>query len=303
MAMAGGRSSGRISRAEKYLPYVLIIPAFAIAGLVLLYPLINGVALSFTDYSLIKPTTNFIGLQNYRNIFTDPVYWEVLFNSLFIVIISVAIQMSLGLAVALLLNKRIPFRGVFRSSVFLIWIVPMIVVSLLWLIIFNSEFGILNYVLKSMGIVDNYVDWLGKTWPAKFALIMVYGWRGVPYFMVMILAGLQTVPTTITDAATIDGANSFQRFFIIILPFIKHILILAALLSTVRLFQDITLIFILTSGGPVYSTTTLAIHVYKLAFDSFQMGKAASIGVTWLILLFFLAIFYVRMVTQNEFRK
>jgi multiple sugar transport system permease protein len=119
----------------------------------------------------------------------------------------------------------------------------------------------------------------------------------------MILAGLQTVPTTITDAATIDGANSFQRFFIIILPFIKHILILAALLSTVRLFQDITLIFILTSGGPVYSTTTLAIHVYKLAFDSFQMGKAASIGVTWLILLFFLAIFYVRMVTQSEFRK
>jgi len=288
---------------EKALPYLLLLPAFCIAGVVLVYPLINGVVLSFTGYQLIRPEYNWVGLNNYISIFTDPIYWEVFINSIFIIFTSVAVQLLVGMAIALLLNKKLPFRGLFRSGVFIIWIIPMIVVSLLWMILYNSEFGMFNFVLKQTGLIEKFIPWLGKPWPSRFAIIIAYGWRGVPFFMIMILSGLQTIPGDIMDAAKIDGANAVQRFFMIVIPFIKHIVFLSCLLSIVRLFQDITLIYILTNGGPVYATTTFGLHVYKEAFNSFQMGRAASIGVTWLLFLMVLSVFYVRMVTRNEFRK
>ena len=288
---------------QKSFPIIILLPALIIGGIVLVYPLINGVLLSLTNYTTYVPKYNWVGIKNFITLFRDPIYWEVIFNSFFIVFLSVTVQASFGMIISLLLNSDVPFRGFFRSCIFIIWIIPMIVVSLLWMIIFNSEFGILNYVLVKLGLIKENIFWLGQPWPAKFALIITYGWRGVPFFMVMLLAALQTIPQDIIDASKIDGATNIKRFRFITIPFIKHILLLSCLLSTVRLFQDITLIYILTNGGPMYSTTTLAIHVYKEAFTSMFIGKAAAIGVTWLIILFTLAIFYVRMVTKTEFRK
>jgi multiple sugar transport system permease protein len=285
------------------LPYLLLVPAFLIAGFVLIYPLVNGVALSLTSYSLIDPGYRWVGLKNFRDILSDPVYWEVFLNSILIIFTAVLVQLILGLVVALLLNTEVPLRGVFRSSVFIIWIIPMIVVSLLWMVMYNSEFGILNYLLKRFGLIGRYINWLGRPWPAQAAHIITHGWRGVPFFMVMILAALQTIPADIVDAARIDGAGTVQRFLVITVPFIRHIVLLSCLLSVVRLFQDITLTLILTQGGPIYATTTLGVHVYKEAFVTFQMGRAAAIGVTWLLFLILLAAVYVRMVTRTEFRK
>jgi len=287
----------------KIYPYLLLLPTFIIAGVVLIYPLVNGIVLSFTSYTMLKPQYDWVGFKNFIHLFKDPVYWEVFFNSFFIVFTAVLIQVTLGLTIALLLNTSLPLRGFFRGSVFIIWIVPMMVVSLLWMIIYNSEFGILNYILKSIGIIEDYISWLGRPWPAKFSIIITHGWRGIPFFMVMILAALQTIPQDIVDAGKIDGAGALQRFIYITIPYINHILLLACLLSVVRLFQDITLIYILTLGGPMNSTTTLSVYVYKQAFQSYQVAKAAAIGLTWLILLFILAGFYVRLVTRSEFRK
>ncbi len=294
---------GKLQLQPRFLPYLLLIPAFLIAGFVLIYPLVNGVALSLTSYSLIDPGYRWVGLENFRDILTDPVYWEVFLNSILIIFTAVVIQLVVGLVVALLLNTEVPLRGLFRSAVFIIWIIPMIVVSLLWMVMYNSEFGILNYLLKRLGLIDQYINWLGQPWPAQAAHIITHAWRGVPFFMVMILAALQTIPADIVDAARIDGAGSLQRFRVITVPFIRHIVLLSCLLSVVRLFQDITLTFILTNGGPVYATTTLGVHVYKEAFVSFQMGRSAAIGVTWLLFLILLAVAYVRMVTRTEFRK
>jgi multiple sugar transport system permease protein len=287
----------------RLLPYLLLVPAFLIAGIVLVYPLVNGIVLSLTSYSLIEPGYRWVGLANFRDVLSDPVYWEVFRNSILIIFAAVAVQLIVGLAVALLLNTQVPLQGVFRSSVFVIWIIPQIVISLLWMVMYNSEYGILNYVLKRLGLIGQYINWLGRPWPAQAAHIITHGWRGVPFFMVMILAALQTIPSDIVDAALIDGAGTLQRFWVITIPFIRHIVLLSCLLSVVRLFQDITLTFILTQGGPVYATTTLGVHVYKEAFVGFQMGRAAAIGVTWLLFLVLLAVAYVRMVTRTEFRK
>jgi len=292
-----------LSLTDRALPYLLLVPALLVGGVVLVYPLVNGILLSFTSYTFIQPQYKWIGVRNFASLFKDPIYWEVLLNTVTLTFSAVILQLALGLALALLLNSSIPFRGGFRGGVFFIWIMPEIVAALIWMIMLNSEFGILNFLLQWLGIAKHNVVWLGRPLEAKASLIMVYAWRGTPFFMVMILAALQTVPSTIVDASKIDGANAVQRFFVIIIPYIRDIIILCCLLSVVRLFQDVTQVTILTNGGPIYSTTTLAVHVYKQAFVGLQMGRAASVGVTWLIFLFVLAVFYIRLVTKGEFRK
>lgn len=296
-----GRTTG-MTIGDRALPYLLLIPALVVGGIVLVYPLVNGVLLSFTGYTFIQPQYNWVGVKNFVTLFTSPIYWEVFLNTITLTFSAVALQLCMGLSLALLLNTELPGRGAFRSGIFFIWIIPEIVTAMVWMILLNSEFGMINFILKYIGLIRENVIWLGRPVEAKLSIIMVYAWRGTPFFMVMILAALQTIPSTIIDASKIDGAGSTQRFFKIVLPYIRDILILCCLLSVVRLFQDITQIVILTNGGPIYSTTTLAVHVYKEAFIGLQMGRAASIGVTWLIFLFILAIFYIRVVTKGEFR-
>ena len=291
------------NRRDASLPYLLLIPALAVAGIVLVYPLVNGILLSFTDYTIIRPVSRFVGIQNYINQFTNPVYWEIFGNSIVMVFTSVFFQVSIGLGMALLLNSALPLREVFRSLVFMIWIMPMIVVSLLWLVMFNSDFGIVNYILERLGLIGSFISWFGEPVAAKITIILAYMWRGTPFFMVMLLAALQTIPDSIIDAAKIDGAGGFQRFLHIIIPSIVEILILTSILSIVRLFQNIIFIQTLTGGGPLNATTTLAIEVYKKAFVSFRMGEASAIGVTWLLFLFFIGYFYLRIVTKREFQR
>ncbi len=174
------------------------------------------------------------------------------------------------------------------------------VVALLWMVMYNSEFGILNYFLQAAGLTDNNLAWLADPGLAKLAIIIIYAWRGVPFFMVMILAALQTIPKDIVEASKIDGAGAYKRFLAITLPFITGVLTLCCLLAIVRLFQDITQIFILTQGGPLYSTTTFAVYVYQNAFVNFDMGRAFAVGITWMLLLSVIAIFYVRLVTTHR---
>lgn len=288
---------------DRMFPYVLLIPALLVGGLVLAYPLINGLVLSLTGYTMINQTYSWVGLTNFVSNFQSPVYWEVFGNSVFIVFSAVLIQLVFGLSLALLLNSRVPGRNIFRSGIFLIWIQPEIVTALLWMIMFNSEFGILNFMLRELGLIDEFVIWLNDPQASKLALIMVYGWRGIPFHMILIIAGLQTIPQHIIEQSTIDGAGAFRRFWFITLPYIRDILILVSLLSVVRAFQDITQVFVLTNGGPVNATTTLAVHVYKLAFQNFQLANAAAVGVTWMAFLLIIAYFYIRIVTKKEFER
>jgi multiple sugar transport system permease protein len=290
------------SISEYAFPYLLVGPAFLISCLVLVYPLIHSIILSFTDYSLIRPKRfNWVGFENYLELFKSIEFWQILFNCVFIISLSVFTAASIGLSLALILNMNIYFRSFFRSAIFTIWIVPIMVISLLWMIIFNADFGILNYVLLQLGIIEDKIMWLGQRWPARFALIITYGWWGIPYYMVMMLAALQTIPKDIVEASIIDGAGAFRRFRKITLPYISPILLLCCLISTIRLFQDVTAIYTLTSGGPVNATTTLAMKVYVEAFRKFQMGSAASVGVTWMVLLLILANQYLKLVIKKEF--
>ena len=166
----------------KLFPYLLLLPALIIAGVVLVYPLVNGLRLSLTDYSLFSPQYRWVGFRNYLHLFRDPVYWEIVTNSFLIVLPAVALQLLLGLIVALLLNMEFPLRGFFRSAIFIIWVIPEMVVALLWMVMYNSEFGILNYILQSVGVTDRALTWLADPALSRLAIILIYAWRGVPFF-------------------------------------------------------------------------------------------------------------------------
>ncbi len=284
---------------DDLLPYLLLIPGFMISGLVIVYPLINGFLISLTDFSLINQETIFNSFKNYINIFTDQKFLLVFFNSVYIVFISVFWQLVFGLILALLLDAEILFKKIFRGSVFIIWIIPMIVVTLLYFVIFNTDYGILNVLMQRLHLISENIAWLGERWPARTALIIAYAWRGIPFFMVMLLAALQTVPTELIEASEIDGAKALDIFRYIKLPCILPIAFLSCLLSSISLFQDITATTIMTNGGPVYATTTVGLYIYKEAFQNFQMGQAAAVGIVWLFFLAILAFLYVSLLSKN----
>jgi multiple sugar transport system permease protein len=285
---------------EKIFPYLLLIPGFIISGIVIIYPLLNGIYMGFTDFSLINQIYVFNSFHNFIQIFTKPMFRLVFFNSLFIVFVSVFWQLTIGLILALLVDANIPGKKIFRSTIFIIWIIPMMVVTLLFFVIFNAEFGIFNYIMNRLNIINRNVAWLGEIWPARIALIITYSWRGIPFFMVLLFAALQTVPQELIEASQIDGAKDYHIFKYITVPFIIPIAGLACLLSSISLFQDITATFIMTNGGPVYATTTVGLYIYKKAFQNFQMGQASAVGTVWLLFMVLLAFLYVKLVSKNN---
>ncbi len=284
---------------EKMFPYLLLTPTIAIFIVVLLYPLVNGIVLSFTSYSLLRPNYNWVGLQNFRSIFSSPRYWGTVVNTVGIIGVVVVLQTLLGMSMALLLNRKFRLRGAARSVVFSIWVLPPVVVAQLWLIILNSQFGVLNFLLNEIGVLNEFLPWRARPGLARISIGLVFVWRGIPFFIVMILAALQGVSSNLIDAAKIDGATAVQRFRFVVLPTISRILVLCMLLSMIRLFQVVDVVFVLTGGGPVNATNTLALEVYRRAFEGFQFAEAAAVGVTWMVFLILLATLYVRQITRE----
>lgn len=264
---------------------LLLLPALVFAAIFLLYPLANGVYLSFTNASAMRPTHRFVGFSNYQYLLSTPEFYTVLLNSVILVGGAIVLSMVLGLALALLVNRKLPGISLFRAGVFQIWIVPWISVAILWGWIFNADYGIVNYLLLGAGLIAEPISWFSDPATARLVIVLGFAWRMIPFMMVVSLAALQSIPTEILDAASVDGATPVQRFIKIILPLLRPMLITLALLQLVKLFQEITLPWILTQGGPINATTTLSLYTYKLAFQQWDYGLAATAGTVWLVLL------------------
>ncbi|KKB11317.1 hypothetical protein VE25_13465 [Devosia geojensis] len=264
---------------------VLLLPALLFAGVFLVYPLANGVYLSFTNASALRPTSRFIGLGNYEYLLATPEFYIVLFNSVVLVGGAILLSMVAGLGLALLVNRRLPGVALFRAGVFQIWIVPWISVAILWGWIFNADYGIVNYMLMGIGIIDEPIGWFSGSTTARIVIVLGFAWRMIPFMMVVSLAALQSIPSEVLEAASVDGATPVQRFMRITLPLLRPMLVTLALLQLVKLFQEITLPWILTQGGPMNATSTLSLYTYKLAFQQWDYGLAAAAGTVWLVLL------------------
>jgi multiple sugar transport system permease protein len=279
---------------------LLFLPSSLLVGLFLIYPLVNGVWLGFTDASPLNRSLHFIGFENFADLLTDPKFWEVLWNSAFLIIASIVLSTVHGFVIALLLTSGIRLVGLFRTAVFQVWLVPWIAVAILWGWIFNSDYGVVNFLLMDIGVLDRPQKWLADPLLAQLVIISAFTWRQIPFMMVVSLAALQGIPRELREAASIDGAGYARQLGHIVLPLVRNVMMVVALLQTVRLFQEITLPWVLTQGGPINATTTLSLYAYKIAFERWDFGLASAVGTIWLVLLAIFAMIYVRLLVVER---
>ncbi|MGH0053737.1 MAG: carbohydrate ABC transporter permease [Sphaerochaetaceae bacterium] len=287
---------------ELFFAYSLLIPTILLLTVVIVIPLVESVYLSFTDTSLISfNTRNMIGLDNYRALLKSDTFHTIILNTLVIVLSTVAISLLLGLLLALLLDHA-PFARVLRGILIIPWLIPGVVIGIIWKWVLATEAGVLNYLLRSIGILDTNFAFLSNTKVTIWFVILVFIWTSVPYIMVTALAALQAVPKELEEAAIIDGTTSVQRFFSIVIPFITPILSTAIILRIIYTMQDFAIIWSLTAGGPGISTETFVINVYKTAFNSTKIGMACAVGVVWLLVLSVFVMIYFKIQKANEQR-
>lgn len=270
---------------------LLILPAALVVGFLILYPIINGIYLSFTNASPIKPgPIRFVGFDNYKFLLEDEVYYASVFNTSFIVFVSSMLAVIMGFLIALLLHFGVRrFAPLFRSLVFQIWVVPWICITILWGWLFNKDYGLINYLMTATSITESNMDILFDETGAQWAMIAGFTWRSIPFLMVIALAGLQSISTEIIEASDLDGAGFLSRIGHIIIPMVRNVLLVALLLDSVRFFQEMTLPLVLTQGGPVNATMVLSLFTYQLAFERWDFALASAAGTLWLLFLLLIA--------------
>ncbi len=275
----------RGARARQLLPiYGLLLPGLLLYGVWALYPLLNSFLLSFTDWSLTKPST-FVGLDNYTRALSDPLFWRSLSSTIGYTVVTVVGQLLLGLGAALLLNQRIPGRSVLRLIYYLPVITSWVIVSLVFLYLYNGQAGALNWLLKDvLGVIDKNVAWLAEPSTALWAIAVLGIWKGIGWTMVVFVAGLQSVPDDLYEAASMDGAGVWARFRYITLPFLRATSTFLLVVLTIGGFNVFISIFVMSSaatgtiGGPLNSTDVALTYLWKQAFTEIDLGYGAALS-------------------------
>jgi multiple sugar transport system permease protein len=279
--------------------FLLTLPALGLLGAVVLYPLIGALTTSLFKQSLVLPGRSFVGLDNFDAVLSQN-FWPVLQHTVVFTVGATVVPVLIGFALALALNTGLRGRAVLRGLFLMPWVIPGVVVSFVWMWIFNANYGLLNGLLVQLHLVDEPIAWLGGPTTAMAAVIVAKSWASFPWIMVMLLAGLQTVPGTLHEAAALDGAGPVNRFWHVTLPHLRGILGIVVLLEVIWNVQHFDMIYVLTNGGPAGSTTTFAVAVYDTAFKAFDLGNASALGALWLVLILALVVVYVRVSERGE---
>jgi multiple sugar transport system permease protein len=256
---------------------LFLIPAAAFLLLFLTYPLGLGVYLGFTD-AKIGRAGRWIGLENFVSIWDDDVVRLALFNTFFYTLVASVIKFALGLWLALLLNQRLPLKSVVRAVVLLPFIVPTALSAIAFWWIYDSQFSIVSWALMKLGLIDQYIEFLGEPWHARFATILANIWRGVPFVAICLLAGLQTISPSYYEAASLDGASAWQQLRHVTLPLLAPITAVVMTFSVLFTFTDFQLIYVLTRGGPLNATHLMATLSFQRAIPGGYLGEGAAIA-------------------------
>ncbi len=267
----------RLKSNRDWLGLWFMMPAMALLVLFLAYPLFLGVWLSFTD-ARIGRAGKFIGLENYEWLLDDKVFWLSVTNTLLYTIVASAAKFAIGLYLALLLNKHMPFKAIIRAVVLIPFIVPTVLSAIAFWWIYDSQFSILSWMLKKAGWITTNINFLGDPWNARWSTIFANVWRGIPFVAITLLAGLQTVSPSLYEAATLDGASGWQRFRYVTYPILTPIIAVVMTFSVLFTFTDFQLIWAMTRGGPVNATHLMATLSYQRAILGGNMGEGAAIA-------------------------
>lgn len=259
------------------LGFIFMLPAAALLLLFLTYPLGLGMWLGLTDKK-IDGTGGFIGLGNFISLAQDSVFLLSIFNTILYTVVASIIKFALGLYLALLLNNRMPFKAMIRAIVLLPFVVPTVLSAIAFWWIYDAQFSIISWVLVKWGWIDRYIDFLGQPWNARWSVIAANIWRGIPFVAITLLAGLQTISPALYEAATLDGATPWQRFWHITLPVLSPIIAVVMTFSVLFTFTDFQLIYVITRGGPLNATHLMATLSFQRAITGGQLGEGAAIA-------------------------
>lgn len=268
----------RIQNNRNALGLLFMVPAAVLLLLFLTYPLGLGIWLGFTD-TKIGRAGEFVGLENYVFLFGDSVARLSLFNTILYTSVASVLKFLLGLWLALLLNKHLPFQSFFRAVILLPWIVPTALSAIAFWWIYDSQFSVISWVLMRMGLIDTYINFLGDPWMARASTIAANVWRGIPFVAISLLAGLQTISPSLYEAASIDGATPWQQFRNITLPMLTPIIAVVMTFSVLFTFTDFQLIYVLTRGGPLNATHLMATLSFQRAIPGGALGEGAALAI------------------------
>jgi multiple sugar transport system permease protein len=260
-----------------WLSFWFMLPAAGFLILFLAYPLGLGTWISFTDARIGRSGT-FVGLENYEWLWDDSVFWMSVFNTLLYTGVASAFKFAIGLYLALLLNQHLPFKAIIRAVVLIPFIVPTVLSAIAFWWLFDSQFSIISWSLRKLGVIATNIDFLGDPWNARWSVIFANIWRGIPFIAITLLAGLQTVQPSLYEAAVIDGANRWQMFRHITYPLLTPIIAVVMTFSVLFTFTDFQLIWAMTRGGPVNATHLMATLSYQRAIQSGYLGEGAAIS-------------------------
>jgi multiple sugar transport system permease protein len=276
--------------------YYLLLPSLLLVAAVAIYPVGSGVWLSFQRYNLLRATVpSFIGLEQYADLASDPVFWTSVRNTVVWVTVGAGSQFLLGLITALALNRPgLRALGFLRVGLLLPWLMPTVVAGHMWSLLLDSRVGVLNDVLLRLGLVQTYVAWFAQAETAMWSVLVVDLWKNFPFFTLLLLAGLQSVPDELYEAAEVDGAGAWYRFLGITMPLLTPVIVAAVILRVIGLVNAPDLMIILTHGGPGLATHVLSLLAFNSAYTGFNFGAAAAIATVMLVLLMVFTSAYVR---------
>jgi len=286
---------------ERNLGPVLLLPSLVFFVALLLYPLGYGIYTSLFNRHLLDVSGTFVGLGNYIWLLTNPEFWEALWHSVFWAGATVGLQLILGTAAALLLHQPIRGRSIARGLILFPYMTPIVSVVLVWILLYNALYGVLNYLLLQLGLISRPLAWLAHPDTALWSVILVATWKYFPFVVVMVLARLQVIPQELYEAARVDGAGAGARFLEITLPQIRDVLVVVALLRTIWMFNNFEVVFLLTGGGPLRATMTLPILVYEQAFGLYEVGRGSAVAVVMFFFLVAVMLLYFRLFPKEEF--
>ncbi|MCT8139290.1 sugar ABC transporter permease [Anaerobacillus sp. CMMVII] len=285
---------------ENLTGFLFILPALFVLSIVVFYPLTWTFWLSLHEKILIAPQRDqFLGFTHYQELFGDNELWKFLLITVIFTLSSVSIKIIFGMIGALLLHQNHPGTKFYWSLFTIPWLIPSVVAALIWRWMLHEQFGIINQVLVSVGILEMPIPWLSRELLALISVIVVDAWVGLPFMIVVCLAGLKTIPTQWYEAAMVDGANWLQQFIYITLPSMKTILLVMGTLSFIGTFNSFNIIYTMTGGGPVNATNTLVIHIYRTAFTQYNFGLSSAIAVVTFLIISCFVIYYRRLLDKE----
>lgn len=295
----------KLKKAFKYdnVGLLFALPAIIYMLVFVGYPIISNIILSMQDVTvknLAKGTKNFIGLANYAELFKDEVFIKSITNTLIFTVGCLLVQFLIGFALAVFFNQNFKISKFVRGLLMMPWMIPMTVTALIFKFMFATDVGVINYLLRAAGFIEENIEWLTTPAPAMIAVIIANIWIGIPFNTILIATGLTTIPGELYESASIDGANAVQRFFKITLPLLRPTIESVLVLGFIYTFKVYDLIYVMTSGGPVNSTHLMSTYSYKLSFELFQYSKGSAVANVLLLILLAVGVIYLKITMEGE---